>query len=311
LAKRAGLLDEQTTACRLINGESDGWPGLVLDRYGGVLVLKLYTVAWLSRVPMLVELLREVAQPESVVLRLSRNVQEGFAKAGFKDGQVVHGPAISGPVIFLETGLSFEANVVHGQKTGFFLDQRENRREVETRAHHGDVLNAFSFTGGFSLYAARGGARSVASLDISAHALAGAERNFALNQSHVIVARCPHTTIQANAFEWLEGNAERMFDLIVLDPPSLAKREAEREGAIRAYETLAFNALRHLRTPGVLVAASCSAHVSAAEFFAAVERGVKKSRRKCSAIKSTGHAPDHAASFAEAEYLKCVFLRCD
>jgi 23S rRNA (cytosine1962-C5)-methyltransferase len=311
LAKRAGLLDEQTTACRLINGESDGWPGLVLDRYGDVQVLKLYTMAWLSRVPMLVELLRNVARPEALVLRLSRNVQAGFAKEGFKDGQVVHGPPISGPAVFLETGLRFEADVIQGQKTGFFLDQRENRREVETLARNADVLNAFSFTGGFSLYAARGGAQSVASLDISAHALSGAERNFALNRTHAAIARCRHTTIQANAFEWLEGNPERTFDLIVLDPPSLAKREVEREGAIRAYEKLALDALRHLRAPGTLVAASCSAHVSADEFFAAVERGAKKSRRKFTIIKSTRHASDHAATFPEAEYLKCIFLRCE
>jgi 23S rRNA (cytosine1962-C5)-methyltransferase len=214
-------------------------------------------------------------------------------------------------VVFLETGLSFEADVIHGQKTGFFLDQRENRREVEELACDSDVLNAFSFTGGFSLYAARGGARSVASLDISAHALAGAERNFALNQTHAAIARCQHTTIQANAFEWLEGNAERPFDLIVLDPPSLAKREVEREGAIRAYEKLAFDALRHLREPGILVAASCSAHVSADEFFGAVERGARKGGRKFAVIKSSRHAPDHAATFREAEYLKSVFLRCD
>ena len=311
LARRAGLLDDQTTACRLINGESDGWPGLVLDRYGATLVLKLYTMAWLPRVPMLVELLRQAVAPETLVLRLSRNVQEGFAKGGFSDGQVLLGVALNGPVIFMETGLRFEAEVIHGQKTGFFLDQRENRREVEALARDAEVLNAFSFTGGFSLYAARGGACAVASLDISAHALAGAERNFALNRHHEAVARCQHTTIQANAFEWLEGNPERTFDLIVLDPPSLAKREVEREGAIRAYEKLAGDALRHLRAPGVLVAASCSAHVSVDEFFGAVERATKKSRRTFAIIKATRHTPDHAASFREAEYLKCIYLRYD
>jgi 23S rRNA (cytosine1962-C5)-methyltransferase len=309
LARRKNLLGEQTTACRLINGESDGWPGLVLDRYGEVLVLKLYTFAWCSRLPMLNELLISTAHPKSLVLRLSRNVQSSFAAAGYRDAQILSGEPIHAPVIFCESGLHFEADVLAGQKTGFFLDQRENRRAVEKLAHGADVLNAFSFTGGFSLYAARGGARSVASLDISAHALAGAERNFALNRDQSAVAACRHEIIQANAFDWMEANAEMLFDLIVLDPPSLAKKEAERAGAIRAYEKLATSALRHLRSKGALVAASCSAHVSAEEFFDAVTRAATASGRKFSTLATTRHAPDHAATFPEAEYLKCISLR--
>jgi 23S rRNA (cytosine1962-C5)-methyltransferase len=309
ITKRAGILDDRTTACRLINGESDGWPGLVLDRYGSVLVLKLYTAAWMSRMPMLIELLRASAQPASVVLRLSRNVQSAFAHAGLRDGQVVHGEAVTAEIQFLETGIRFEADVIAGQKTGFFLDQRENRREVETLSRGTEVLNAFSFSGGFSLYAARGGARSVASLDISAHALAGAKRNFHLNKTDTGIERCRHEVIQANAFEWLEGNLDRKFDLIVLDPPSLAKRETERDGAIRAYEKLAASAIQHLHARGTLVAASCSAHVSAEEFFAAVQRAGSKSKRKFEVLKTTRHAPDHPATFPEAQYLKCAYLR--
>ena len=312
LAKRAGLLDERTTACRLINGESDGWPGLVLDRYGDVLVLKLYTFAWCSHLPMLVEMLSAATLgAPALVLRLSRNVQASFAKAGFRDAQILAGAAPDGPVIFHESGIQFEADVLAGQKTGFFLDQRENRRAVEKLARGADVLNAFSFTGGFSLYAARGGARSVASLDISPHALAGAERNFALNRDLAAVASCRHEIIQANAFDWLEGNAERMFDLIVLDPPSLAKKETERDGAIRAYGKLAASALRHLRPGGTLVAASCSAHVSAEEFSGAVTQSAHAAERKFSILNTARHAPDHPATFPEAEYLKCLSLRLE
>lgn len=309
LAKRAGILDERTTACRLINGESDGWPGLVLDRYGDVLVLKLYTIAWLSRVSFLVELFRERTQPKTIVLRLSRNVQASFTRSGFRDGQILFGAPVNGPVVFLETGIRFEADVICGQKTGFFLDQRENRREVENLARDRDVLNAFSFSGGFSLYAARGGARSVTNLDISAHALASAERNYALNKDEPNIARAAHKTVQANAFEWLDQNQSENFDLIVLDPPSLAKRETERSGAIRSYQKLATSALGHLRANGILVAASCSAHVSAEEFFAAVRQAAMSSERNFTVIKQTQHAPDHPATFAEAEYLKCIYLR--
>ena len=308
IARRTGILDGRTTACRLINGENDGWPGLVLDRYGPILVLKLYTAAWAARVPMLAELLRANAPFTSLVLRLSRNVQSAFAHAGLRDGQTVCGEPVNAPIPFLETGIHFEADVIAGQKTGFFLDQRENRRASEVLSRDADVLNAFSFSGGFSLYAARGGARSVASLDISAHALAGAKRNFHLNRGDAAIARCNHETIQANAFDWLDENRKRRFDLIVLDPPSLAKREAERAGAVRAYEKLAANAIEHLRPRATLVAASCSAHVSAEEFFASAQRAALKSKRKFKMLNTTRHAPDHPATFPEAEYLKCIYL---
>ena len=123
------------------------------------------------------------------------------------------------------------------------------------------------------------------------------------------MARCRHETIQANAFDWLPQNKGRTFDLIVLDPPSLAKRETERPGAIRAYEALAAHALDLLRPYGTLVAASCSAHVSAAEFFEAVKRAAIGAKRKIEVIKTTRHAPDHPATFPEAEYLKCIYAR--
>jgi 23S rRNA (cytosine1962-C5)-methyltransferase len=313
LAKRTQttqpILDEQTTACRLINGESDGWPGLVLDRYENVLVLKLYTAAWLPQMNLLVSLLRDAITPKNIVLRLSRNVQPAFAAHGWRDGQILFGDSVHGPVIFRETGILFEADVLAGQKTGFFLDQRENRRMVETLSKNAGVLNAFSFSGGFSLYAARGGAQSVTDLDISAHALNSARRNFELNRADSCVARCRHETIQANAFDWLDENRGRQFDLIVLDPPSLAKREAERAGAIRAYEKLVASALTHLRPRGTLVAASCSAHVSAEEFFSAVRKTAGAARRTFDVLRTTGHAPDHPATFPEAEYLKCIYLR--
>jgi 23S rRNA (cytosine1962-C5)-methyltransferase len=212
-------------------------------------------------------------------------------------------------VTFLETGLRFEADVVKGQKTGFFLDQRENRRRVEALAAGRDALNAFSFSGGFSLYAARGGARSVTDLDISAHALESARRNFALNQDSAAVAHCRHELIQADAFEWLERNTARQFDLIVLDPPSLARRETDRAGAIQAYARLAANGIRALQPAGILVAASCSAHVSSAEFFGTVRDAARKSGRKLVEIETTGHPPDHPATFKEAEYLKCIYLK--
>jgi 23S rRNA (cytosine1962-C5)-methyltransferase len=309
VAVRRDFFDAQTTGYRLIHGESDGWPGLVLDKYDATLVLKIYSAAWLPRLDEILALFQEKILCERIVLRLSRNIQP-FAEKQFqrRDGQILFGATLDGPVIFSENGICFEADVLRGQKTGFFLDQRENRAEVEKLSRGKNVLNAFSFSGGFSVYAARGGAISVTDLDISGHALESAKRNFALNQKFSGVANCRHEMIQADCFDWLEKNREK-FDVIVLDPPSLAKRSAEREGAIRAYEKLNSHGIEKLARDGVLVAGSCSAHVSAPEFFDAVRRAAIKSGRKFSELKTLQHPPDHPATFKEAEYLKVIYLK--
>ncbi len=309
LARRESLFDAQTTGFRLIHGESDGWPGLVLDRYDSTLVLKLYTASWLPRLPEILALFKEKISSEGMVLRLSRNIQPFAAKRfQLSDGQVLFGSAPDGPVIFSENGIRFEADVLRGQKTGFFLDQRENRVEVEKLAAGRKVLNAFSFSGGFSVYAARGGAKFVTDLDISAHALESAKRNFALNQNFPGVAVCRHETVQADTFEWLETCAEK-FDLMVLDPPSLAKRAAEREGALRAYERLNSLGIARLERGGILVAGSCSAQVPAVDFFNAVRSAARKSGRDFIELKTLQHPPDHPATFKEAEYLKVIYLK--
>jgi 23S rRNA (cytosine1962-C5)-methyltransferase len=310
ITRRNGLFDADTNGYRWINGESDGWPALVLDRYADTLVLKLYSAAWFPRLGEVIQLIHDELDPARLVLRLSRNIQSLAANRGAPgDGSVLFGESVETPVVFTETGLQFEADVIRGQKTGFFLDQRENRRIVETFSAGAEVLNAFSFSGGFSVYAARGGAKSVTDLDISRHALESAKRNFTLNTAHARVRSCVRREIQADAFDWLAGNPKSLFDLIVLDPPSLAKREGERARAIRAYGRLAQNAVAHLRPRGVLVAASCSAHVTADEFFSAVQRAAKLSRRRFEVVRTTRHARDHPATFPEAEYLKCIDLR--
>ena len=315
LARRAALFGPltafgETDGYRVLNGESDGFPGLVVDRYAGVLVMKIYTAAWFAHLRRMLELFAARAPDFAVVLRLSRNIADKAGEIGLHDGQVIYGEA-GDSVIFRESGLRFEAEVRQGQKTGFFLDQRENRRRVEGLSAGRRVLNAFSFSGGFSLYAARGGAREVTSLDISAHALRSAERNFALNPE----LSAPHHTVQADVFAWLPSSAEKGggadYDLVILDPPSLARREAEREGAIRAYARLAHDGLTRLAPGGILVSASCSAHVSAEEFEDAVMSAVRRSGRRWRKLLSSRHAPDHHASFAEAEYLKAVFVQLD
>lgn len=310
LGRRSGLFADSTTGYRWINGESDGWPGFVLDRYGDTLVLKIYTVAWLPRLQEMITLITARLNPGALVLRLSRNIQlSGKRKFGVEDGQLLAGSMTGESELFLENGLTFSAEVRRGQKTGFFLDQRENRERVGALASGRSVLNAFSFSGGFSLYAARGGARAVTDLDISEHALRAARNNFELNQGIAAVQECRYEGIKTDAFAWLEGNTSRTFDIVVLDPPSLAKRESERTRALGAYATLSANGLRAVRAGGVLVAGSCSAHVSAAEFFEAVRGSARRAGRAFEELETTLHPADHPATFPEAEYLKCIYLR--
>jgi 23S rRNA (cytosine1962-C5)-methyltransferase len=170
---RREVASESTTGYRLVHGENDGLPGLVADRYGSSVVLKVYSAAWLPHLDSVVAALHAVDAPTRVVLRLSRAVQA--AADTLTDGQVLAGDPLDGPVLFLENGITFEADLVRGQKTGFFLDQRDNRARVERHASGRSVLNVFAYTGGFSVYAARGGARAVTSVDISAPALEAAE----------------------------------------------------------------------------------------------------------------------------------------
>lgn len=296
--------DDDTTGFRWINGENDGFPGLVLDRYAEVLVLKLYSAIWLPMLPKLLDWILIELSGSAVVLRLSRNIQEiARTRWGVSEG-CIHGHT-ENLVEFVENGIRFEAEVIQGQKTGFYLDQRDNRARVEKMAADREVLNVFSFSGGFSLYAARGGARHVTDLDISKHALQSARRNFALNAWS---ARVPHEQIQGDAFEWLANGPRRQFDLIVCDPPSLARREVDRAGAIRAYHALATSCLSRLRPGGVLVAASCSAHVAQEEFLGAVFDAADRFGPSVEVWRAA-HALDHPATFPEANYLKCVALR--
>jgi 23S rRNA (cytosine1962-C5)-methyltransferase len=300
------------TGYRLINGESDGFPGLVADRYGGTIVIKLYTAAWFPWFSTITKLLEELLQPEAMVLRLSRNIQ-GLNPV-FVDGTVIQGEVPGGGrVVFTEFGLKFWADVLKGQKTGFFLDQRGNRFLVGEHARGRRVLNAFSFSGGFSVHAARGGARSVADLDISEHALRSAEENFQLNeQEHPAIRECRRERIKADAFKWFkEPRGDLRFDLIVVDPPSLAKRQSDKAAAMEAYTQLSSAAIRLLAPGGILVSSSCSAHVTSAEFFPLIRAVCGKSRRKFREIQNTGHPPDHPVGFPEGEYLKTMFVEFD
>ena len=304
-ARRDGLFGRNTTGYRLVNGESDGLPGLVLDRYDDTLVLKLYTAAWLPHLATIQDALAESFPSSPIILRPARNLQAiAQERTGLQDGQALPNFHLPPPsrVEFLENGIRFLASVRDGQKTGFFLDQRDNRARVEKLAPSRHVLNCFSFTGGFSMYAARGGAASVTDVDISEHALREAREHRSLNGFDT-----PHHTEQANVFHWLRDRGES-FDLIIIDPPSLAKKSADRDAALKAYRQLFAAGIQRLRRGGVLVAASCSAHVRKETFFELVTDVAVRSHRRLHELERSIHAPDHPTTFPEAEYLKAVFL---
>ena len=302
---RESLSATQTNGYRLIHGENDGFPGLVIDRYADTLVIKLYSVAWFPHLRDILSGLDSIQPAQRWVLRLSRNIDP---TSEFFDGAILRGTKPESPLIFEENGLKFYADVLHGHKTGFFFDQRDNRALVGKYASEiqaASVLDVFSYAGGFSLYAARGGAKHVVSLDISEPAMQTARQNFALNPQ--AVAHTNHETLVADAFEGMQSliYKGRTFDMVIVDPPSFAKSAAEVDRALVAYNRLADLAVQLVRRNGLLVMASCSSRVSADVFFNAIEKG-----RPLDTIQQTSHAIDHPISFPEGAYLKCLFANC-
>ncbi len=292
--------NSNTTGYRLIHGENDHLPGLIIDRYGSSLVLKLYTGAWVPHLTEIIKSIQICFSPERLILRLSRNIQALGQTFNLRDGQVLIGDLPPGPVLFYENGLVFEADIIQGQKTGFFLDQRENRARIGALARGKRVLNCFSFSGGFSVYCAQGGCRAVTSLDLSEHALASAQDNFAHNG-----LTTPHDLLKGDAFVLLGTLARQgqCFDLVILDPPSLAPRARDHDAALSGYSRLIRLGLGVLAPGGILVTCSCSAHVSRSDFLAVITETLRPYDYE--QIAYTGHAPDHPVTFAESDYLKC------
>ncbi len=306
--KRSHLAETGTNGYRLVYGEGDFLPGLIVDKYDQTLVIKIYTAAWFPHLKAILAGLETVMPAEHWVLRLSRNVQAGETW-GLTDGMMLKGELPNAPVPFTENGLNFAADVIHGHKTGFFFDHRDNRQRVGKLAKNKTLLDVFAYTGGFSLFAAAGGAKSVMSLDISQPALEAAKGNFALNHDRPEVANCRHETVAADAFKALEDLAKsgRTFDLVIVDPPSFAKSKDEVDGAIKAYEKLTRLALNVLAEQGLLVMASCSSRVSAELFFCTVIQAAEELERPLWKQFKSQHAADHPLrdEFPEGAYLKC------
>jgi len=301
---REALDAQGTTGYRILNGENDGFPGLILDRYANTRVVKVYTISWFSHLEKVLEIIKTEKNVERVVLRLSRNVDR-FSHQFF-DGQILLGSDPITPVQFLENGLKFNVDVINGQKTGFFLDQRDNRFLVKSISSGLSVLNVFSYTGGFSIYAISGGCRKLVEIDSNSHALSYSLQNLKLNFPEK--KDLEFRQIEGDAFQKLQALKleNSKFDLVILDPPAFARKKKHKVQALEAYSRLTTLGVQLIKPGGRLFSASCSAHVSLEEFSKAVQQGVSSTQKELTKICITGHGIDHPIEFAEARYLKCI-----
>lgn len=303
--KRASLLATETNSYRLIFGENDGFPGLIADVYANVLVVKLYSEIWLPYLEAILPALQETSKAETVVLRLSRALENSKAH-DFKDGDVIYGTLDNEVVEFVEHGINFSANVIKGHKTGYFLDHRANRRQVGEWSSGKSVLDVFSYAGGFSVHALANNASEVTSLDISKQALEIAQQNGKLNPYNGI-----HKTIAGDAFEEMQKliDHKKTFDVVVIDPPSFAKQASEIPLAKKKYAQLAQLGVQLTAKNGLLVLASCSSRVQSQAFFDINKQVLNATNRSYKVLLKTEHDTDHPVAFSEGAYLKCGYYR--
>jgi 23S rRNA (cytosine1962-C5)-methyltransferase len=304
-AVRQPLIDSGTTGYRLVYGESDNLPALIIDRYANTLVIKLYTLAWFPHLPTILSALQATIPFERLVLRLSRSIASN--PYGLTDGQILIGDPITTPIQFIENGIKLEADVIHGHKTGFFFDQRDNRKRVRDLANDKSVLDVFSYVGAFTVYALAGGATSVTALDISQPAMDALYANVKLNNLDIRRTE----TLVADAFDGMRQLEKqgKQYDMVIVDPPSFAKSQAEVDRALTSYQRLVKLALPLVAPDGILVMASCSSRIKSDVFFNLVVNTANREDYGLEIIEKTSHAIDHPIGFPEAQYLKAIFTR--
>lgn len=297
---------------RAVNGENDGLPGLVVDVYDHVAVVKLYSEVWFPHLRGIIDGVVNSTKADTVVLRLARNLAERDT-FGLDDGDVIVGEVPAGPVLFSEGNLTFEADVQRGQKTGHFLDQRINRMHVGRLAGGKRVLDVFASTGGFTVHAAAGGAVSVHAVDASGPTLEVLQRNLDHNADVPAIQDCTITTNVTDAFDALGqlGRSGRKFDLVIIDPPSFAQTAATVGRARAAYAKLTKLAIAVVEDGGILVQASCSSRVTPTEFFDTVTEAAEEHGATFTELRRTGHDVDHPVTFDEGEYLKAGYWRVE
>lgn len=303
LALRRRVIPPGTDAFRLINAEGDGMPGLVCDRYGGYLVMTIGTAGMEKWREVVTGILLEIAAPIGILERSegrSRQLEGLPDRIGPVSGDVPE------TVMIEENGLRFEVDLITGQKTGFFLDQRPNREIVGAFGRGAAALNCFSYTGAFSVYAARGGADRVVSVEASASANETARRN--LEQNGFSPMR--HPILTANVFDYLR-ETEETFDLIVLDPPAFAKSRKDVDRSARGYKEINLQAAHRLREGGVLATFSCSNPITPELFEKIVLGALRDAGKTGQLLGRLGAGMDHPVYLAhpEGRYLKGLLLR--
>lgn len=314
VSRHSLFIDDRSNALRLVNAESDGLPGLIVDRYADMLVLQSLTAGSEYWKDTLADLLLELAGLRDIYERSDADVREleGLPpRVGLLRGGISHTP-----FIILENDLKFKVNFETGHKTGFYLDQRLNRLRVRELAKGRDVLDCFCYTGGFTINALAGGAGSVLSLDASAEALSLCQENVALNSSLVtdsssLISR--HSLLEGDVFQLLRKfrDEARSFDMIILDPPKFAPTAAQAEKAARGYKDINLLAFKLLRPGGLLFTFSCSGGVDAALFQKIVASAALDAGVDAQIMEHLSQAPDHpvALAFPEAAYLKGLVCR--
>jgi 23S rRNA (cytosine1962-C5)-methyltransferase len=304
LALRRTVVPEPTNAFRLLNAEGDGLPGVVADWYDGYVVVQ-YLTAGAERIAAFVDAaVEEVCSSRGIYERSEGTVrrQDGLAdRCGLRRGQL---PPESLEIV--EGGARFLVDVRAGQKTGFFLDQRDNRWLAHALSAGRRVLNVFAYTGGFAVASGLGGATQVISVETSAPALALARRNWAENG----LAPEHAGFVQAEAFQYLRGVSE-VFDLIIVDPPAFAKRRRDVAAAVRGYREINRQAFLHLAPGGLLLTCSCSHHVSVDMLRTAVMNAAANARKSAQIVRRLGPGADHpvAVAHVDGDYLKGLLVR--
>ena len=301
-----------TDACRLVFSEADELPGIMLDRYGDLVILQLLAqgTAQPDVRQLVTEVIRASVAPASIVERPDPRIRE-LEQLPAPDAAPLYTRDPDSPATITQfhcNGLRFQYDATSGQKTGAFLDQRENYRAVEQYAH-GRALDVCTYQGGFALHLARRCAQ-VTGVDVSRAALEVAEKNLEANRRQLAGSGAGVEWVEANAFDLLRdwSDTGEMFDTIVLDPPAFAKSKRAVEGAVRGYKELNLRAFKMLRPGGTLVTCSCSHHVSLPDFQAAVAAAAADAKRRVRLIEIRGAALDHPAilTVPETQYLKCL-----
>ena len=295
-------VESHSNAYRLIHAESDGIPGLIVDRYDNVLVLQSLTAGSEFWKETIADILVEETGIQNIYERSDADVRE---LEGLKPiTGILRGTITNYQLPIIEYDLKFNVDIQHGHKTGFYLDQRHNRHRVGKFAKDRDVLNCFCYTGGFSIHALANGAKSVLSVDSSADALSLLEENIALNT----LPADRHTSLEGDVFQLLRKfrDANRSFDMIILDPPKFAPTAAHAEKASRAYKDINLLAFKLLRHGGMLFTYSCSGGIDAALFQKIVASAALDAGTDATIIEHLSQGSDHPVSlhFPEGAYLK-------